>query len=85
MQASGEQGRIADGGLHSFDLGRRQTLASGPEARKGLAAGPRPSSTPDGDPVLQKAMESLRDQVRAATDIDLQLEKRDLRALKSAP
>ncbi len=37
---------------------------------------------PEGDPALDKAMEALRDQVRAATGVEIQLEKRDVRALK---
>jgi ABC-type oligopeptide transport system substrate-binding subunit len=59
-------------------------------ARKKVPPMPLTLKYPDGDPVLDKAMEALRAQVREATKdatgnfagIELQLEKRDLRGLK---
>ncbi len=83
------KGRGPDASLDPFDFELAQTLIKQPGALKGLGPMPLTLKYPDGDPVLDKAMADLCEQVRVGTvcpalpeGIKLQLAKKDLRALK---
>ncbi len=65
---------------NAFNLFEAQVLAK--EARGKVGPIPLSLKYPDGDPALARAMEALCAQVREATGIEVQPEKRDPRGLK---
>jgi peptide/nickel transport system substrate-binding protein len=76
------KGKAPNASLDLFDPDKAKTLAT--QARVRDLVGPKPLTLkyPDGDPAVEKAMNALKEQVKAATGIDLTLEKRDAAKLR---